>query len=137
MVTILDRLDVLRQHLDHLREIRPRVMDAESLRGDLSLRNNVSHSLLIVCQVVIDVAKELSTRRELLFEDYTEAVQNLATFPEFPSPMVQDLDWLPGLRNKLIYEGGSLDLARVVEALDRLEPVEGFAERVRQIEAAS
>jgi len=41
---------------------------------------------------------------------------------------------LPGFRNVVIHEYVALDLRRVVEALDRLEPVDRFAEIVRSIE---
>jgi uncharacterized protein YutE (UPF0331/DUF86 family) len=42
---------------------------------------------------------------------------------------------LPGFRNVVIHEYVALDLRRVVEALDRLEPVERFIEVVRSIES--
>ena len=53
---LVERLADLRQHLRHLREIAPRVPDAEALRRDLSLHNDVLFSLLVVCQAVIDIA---------------------------------------------------------------------------------
>lgn len=84
MSPIVDRLAELRRHLDHLREIRPRVTSAEALRRDLSLHNDVLFSLLTVCQLVIDLAGELSARRGLRFENYTDAVRSLAAFPERP-----------------------------------------------------
>ena len=85
MSPVIDRLVELRRHLDHLRELRSRITEPEALRGDLSLSNDVLHSLQIICQVVIDVASELSARRGLRFQDYTEAVRNLAAIPEAPS----------------------------------------------------
>jgi hypothetical protein len=46
-VTFLtERLADLRRHVDHLRALRSRVNDAERLRGDLSLHNDVMFSLL-------------------------------------------------------------------------------------------
>jgi hypothetical protein len=46
-VTFLtERLADLRRHVDHLRALRSRVSDAERLRGDLSLHNDVMFSLL-------------------------------------------------------------------------------------------
>jgi uncharacterized protein YutE (UPF0331/DUF86 family) len=91
--------------------------------------------LLAVCQSVIDLASELTVRRSLRFEDYTEAVRNLAALPEFPEALVRDLVPLPGFRNVLIHEYVALDMARVVEALDHLQPIEEFAEIVRRLEA--
>jgi uncharacterized protein YutE (UPF0331/DUF86 family) len=125
MSPIVERLAELRQHLDHLGRIRPRVTSADVLRGDLSLRNDVLHSLQTVCQVVIDVAAELSARRGERFEDYTEAVRNLGRDPRF-SPLVTDLAVLPGFRNVLVHEYVTLDLDRVVQALDGLAPIENF-----------
>jgi uncharacterized protein YutE (UPF0331/DUF86 family) len=137
MSHLVERLTELRRHLAHLREIRPRVLGAEVLRRDLSLHNDVLFSLLTVCQLVIDIAGELSSRRGERFADYTESVRNLAAWAEFPDRMVRELSRLPGFRNVLIHEYVTLDFERVVEALDRLEPVEGFVEIVRRIESGS
>jgi uncharacterized protein YutE (UPF0331/DUF86 family) len=133
---VIDRLAELRKHLDHLYELRPLVTGPEILRDDLSLSNDVLHSLQIICQVVIDIASELSARHKRRFQDYTEAVQNLAAIPGFAPTVVRDLDKLPGFRNVLIHEYVTLDYALVIEALDRLGTVEEFAETVRRIEIA-
>lgn len=136
MSPIIDRLAELRKHLDHLRDLRPRVTSAELLRDDISLSNDVLHSLQIVCQVVIDIASELSARRKLRFQDYTDAVGNLAAIPEFPEKIARDLKKLPGFRNVLIHEYVTLDYTQVIDALDRLHTVEDFAEIVRRIQIA-
>jgi uncharacterized protein YutE (UPF0331/DUF86 family)/predicted nucleotidyltransferase len=127
----VERLTELRTHLDHLAEIRPRVTGVEALRRDLSLRNDVLFSLVTVCQLVIDIAGDLSARRGRRFEDYTEAVRNLSEEPAFSTEVVRELERLPGFRNILVHEYVALDLARVVEALDRA-PVERFLETVRE-----
>jgi uncharacterized protein YutE (UPF0331/DUF86 family) len=123
---LVERLAELQRHLDHLRDLRPRVPGPESLERDLSLHNDVLFSLLTVCQLVIDIAGELSARRGDRFEDYTEAVRNLVRDPRFPAALVEELERLPGFRNVLIHEYVALDMRRVVEALDRLGPVEQF-----------
>ena len=133
MTFLVERLATLRQHLDHLQELRPRVEGPESLERDLSLHNDVLFSLLTVCQLVIDVAGELAARRGDRFEDYTAAVRSLLRDRRFSSDVVSELERLPGFRNILIHEYVALDLARVVEALDRLEPVEQFIATVVQI----
>jgi uncharacterized protein YutE (UPF0331/DUF86 family) len=132
---VIDRLAELRRHLDHLHELRPRIAGPEALRQSISLSNDVLHSLQIVCQVVIDIASELSARRGLRFQDYTEAVRNLAAMPGLSPSVAQDLEKLPGFRNVLIHEYVALDYGRVIEALDRLGAVEELAEAVRRIEA--
>jgi uncharacterized protein YutE (UPF0331/DUF86 family) len=134
-MSLVERLAELRRHLTHLREIQPRVTGTEVLRRDLSLHNDVLFSLLTICQLVIDIAGQLSSRRGLRFEDYTEAVRNLESYPEFSADLVHDLEGLPGFRNVLIHEYVSLDFKRVLEALQRLQAVERFAEIVRGIEA--
>jgi len=103
---LVERLAELRRHLDHLRAIRPRVS-----------------------------GWQLAARRGDRFEDYTEAVRLLARDARFPADLVEQLEPLPGFRNVVVHEYVALDLRRVVEALDRLEPVERFAEVVRSIEA--
>ena len=133
MTYLVERLVELRRHLDHLREIRPRVGGPESLQRDLSLHNDVLFSLLTVCQLVIDVAGELSARRGDRFEDYTEAVRSLAHDGRFSPALVGELERLPGFRNVLIHEYVALDMRRVVEALGRLDPIEQFVGIVREI----
>lgn len=135
MSHLVERLAELRRHLDHLHEIRPQVSGAEELRRNLSLHNDVLFSLLTVCQLVIDIAGELSARRGQRFADYTESVRNLAAWPEFSPQLVRALSRLPGFRNVLIHEYVTLDMERVVEALNHLAPVEEFAEILRRIES--
>jgi uncharacterized protein YutE (UPF0331/DUF86 family) len=126
MTYLVERLAELRRHLDHLREIRPRVLGRESLERDMSLHNDVLFSLLTVCQLVIDIAGDLSSARGDRFEDYTQAVRNLARDARFEPDLVRQLEPLPGFRNVLVHDYVGLDLDRVVEALDTLAPVEAF-----------
>jgi uncharacterized protein YutE (UPF0331/DUF86 family) len=134
MTYLVERLAELRRHLDHLRMLRPRVTGADALARDLSLHNDVLFSLLTVCQLVIDVAGELSARRGDRFEDYTEAIRNLAREDRFPAALVQRLERLPGFRNVVIHEYVALDMERVMDALDELDPVEQFIVIVGRLE---
>lgn len=136
MSRIVERLAELRRHLDHLREIQPRITGSDILRRDLSLHNDVLFSLLTICQLVIDLAGEISSRRGLRFEDYTEAVRNLMSLEEFPPGLIHDLEGLPGFRNVVIHEYVSLDMDRVVAASRKLEAIEDFAEIVRRLVAS-
>lgn len=136
MTFLVERLAELRRHLDHLREIGSRVTDRTSLERNLSLHNDVLFSLLMVAQLVIDLAGELSARRGDRFEDYTEAVRNLARDPRFPGDLVHELERVPGFRNVVIHEYVALDLDRVVDTLGRLDAIERFAAIVRDIEAS-
>lgn len=104
-----------------------------SLDRDLSLHNDVLFSLLMVCQLVIDIAGELSARRGDQFQDYTQAIQNLTRDPRFPIELIRSLERLPGFRNVVIHEYVALDMDRVVEALNDLEPVERFLQIVRHM----
>ncbi len=133
MSRLIERLAELRRHLAHLRALRPRVLGAKQLRADLSLHNDVLFSLMQVCQLVIDMAADLAARRGLRYEDYTASVRSLAMLQEFPPRLVEDLEKLPGFRNILVHEYVSLDYERVIEALDRLAPVEDFANRVADL----
>ncbi len=134
MTYLVERLAELRRHLDHLRELQPRVTGREMLERDLSLHNDVLFSLLMAAQLVIDIAGELSARRGDRFEDYTDAIRNLARDARFPPQLVSALERLPGFRNVLIHEYVALDLNRAVEALNNLEPLEQFFEIVRLVE---
>ena len=131
MTFLIERLAELRRHLDHLREIRPRVADAGTLRRDLSVHNDVLFSLLAVCQLVIDVSGELAASRGDRFESYAEAIRSLSSEERFPAAMVSRLERLAGFRNVLVHEYVGLDFDRVIEALDDLAPIEQFLEIVR------
>ena len=48
---------------------------------------------------------------------------------------MRELERLPGFRNVLIHEYVAVDMARVMEALHRLDPIERFVEIVARIEA--
>ncbi len=137
MTFLTERLAELRRHLEHLRGLRQKVAGPESLQSDLSLHNDVLFSLLMVCQLVIDIAGELSARRGERFENYAEAIRNLARDARFAPPMIRVLERLPGFRNVLVHEYVALDFSRVVKALDELEPIDAFAEAVRRIESES
>lgn len=134
MTYVSERLADLRRHLDHLGSIRPRIAGPETLRRDLSLANDVLHSLLIVSQRVIDLASELSTRRGLRFEDFQGAVRNLAIYEEFPDTLIRRLEPLPELRNQLLYGVTTgPDLERALDLLGRLDGVERFAQGVGRL----
>lgn len=134
MTFLVERLAELRKHLVHLRELRPRVESRESLERDLSLHNDVLFSLLMVSQLVIDIAGELSARKGERFESYGEAIRNLRRDARFDSDALESLERLPGFRNVVVHEYVGLDLDRVVAALDDLGPVESFLRTVVEIE---
>lgn len=125
MSPLAERLAELRRYLDHLRRLRARGVRAEDLRQDLSLRNDVLHSLLMVAQMVIDVAGELSSSAGLAFADYRQAVENLRELG-FPEPLVAQLARLPGFRNVVVHGYLRVDEELVLRALGELEPVEEF-----------
>jgi len=133
---LVDRLGHVARQLDHLQRIRPRVRSVADLEADTGLHNEVMFALFVICQQVIDIAAELSARRGAAVDTYRKAIQNLAQDPRFPPDLVHELERLPGFRNVLVHEYLELDLARAVEALDRLAPVERFVAIVRDIEAA-
>lgn len=134
MTFLVERLAELRRYVDHLEGLRSGVSRA-ALEGDLSLRNDVLFSLLMVAQLVIDIAGELAARRGDRFEDYTDAVRILSRDPQFPPAVVAEVELLPGFRSVLIHEYVTFDVDRAVDALTRLEPVARFADIVRRLEA--
>ena len=52
MTFLVDRLASLREHLDHLEALRPKVEGPQSLQKDLSLHNDVLFSLLTAPELV-------------------------------------------------------------------------------------
>jgi len=134
MTYLIERLVELRRYLDHARKLQPRVPNRFVLEQDLSLHNDVLFTLLSICQLVIDIAGELSARRGDRFEDYTQAVRNLARDPRFPPGLVGSLERIPGFRNVIVHEYVELDLDRVVSALDELGPIEQLLAIAAQIQ---
>ena len=137
MTFLVERLADLRRHVGHLRGLRSRVTVPEDLTRDLSLHNDVLFSLLTVCQLVIDIAGELAARRGDRFDDYVGAIRTLARDERFPGDLVRHLERLPGFRNVLVHEYVALDMARVIDALNDLEPIERFVTIVASIERAN
>jgi uncharacterized protein YutE (UPF0331/DUF86 family) len=135
MTFLVERLAELLKHLDHLERLRPRVRSSADLRADLSLHNDVLFSLLTVCQLVIDIAGELSARDRLGFDNYTAAIRNLEQLG-FGKELVDRLARLPGFRNVLVHEYVGFDLERAVRAVRELEPVRRFAREVAAREKA-
>jgi predicted nucleotidyltransferase len=58
---------------------------------------------------------------------------DVARDPRFPTELVRTLEWLPGFRNIVVHEYIALDMERVVEVLDELEPIERFLQIVRRL----
>jgi hypothetical protein len=75
---LVDRLAQLRRHLRHLQAIAPTIHSGADLAEDQSRGNDVLFSLLMVAQLVVDIAGEMSTRAGKPFADYTQAVRSLA-----------------------------------------------------------
>ena len=134
MTHLIERLVEIDRYVRHLREIRSRVPDRAALERDLSLHNDVLFSLLMICQSVIDVASEMGARGGERFEDYTSAIRALSRRPEFPAAVVQALEPLAGFRNVLVHEYVTVNLDRVIEALERLDDVERFVRIIRDLE---
>lgn len=134
MTHMVDRLGELRGHLDHLRELQGEVESVEDLEDHRSLRNDVLFSLLMVTQLLIDVAGELCSRRMLSFESYSDSVRKLSTYEEFPRELLHKLELLPGFRNAVIHDYIDLDYGKVLDALGDLEPLEEFVRIAARLE---
>jgi uncharacterized protein YutE (UPF0331/DUF86 family) len=99
MTYIVERLAELRRHATHLLDLRAKAREPGALERDLSLHNDVLFSLLMVSQLVIDIAGELSARRGDRFEDDMEAIRTLGRDARFPADLVRQLEPLAGFRN--------------------------------------
>lgn len=137
MTFLAERLSEIQRYLDHLEHLKAQVQDPETLERNLSLRNDVLFSLLMIAQMVIDVCGELSTRANLRFGDYTEAVANLRKVGGFPPDVVETLLRLPGFRNVVVHEYVGIDYRLVIAAIHQLGPVQEFVRLVAQQERAA
>ncbi len=137
MTFLVERLAELQRYVEHARGIRERIAGPAAIESDLSLRNDVLFSLLMIAQLVIDIAGDLSARRGQRFETYREAIRNLARDSHFPPELVSRLELLSGFRNIVVHEYVGIDSQRVLEALDRLDPVAEFVQIVIAIERST
>ena len=76
------------------------------------------------------MAGELSAEKGLRFEDYKGAMRNLLQMELVGPDAVAKLERLPGFRNVLVHEYVELELERVLDALDELQPVAKFCRAV-------
>jgi uncharacterized protein YutE (UPF0331/DUF86 family) len=134
MTFLIERLAQLRRYVEHLRTLGSRGVTAADLRGDLTLCNDVLHSLQTICQLVIDIAGELAARNAQPFETYRDGILALGRDERFPRDLIAMLATMPGFRNAIVHDYVALDLERVIAAMNSLEPVEHFAEIVASIE---
>lgn len=91
-------------------------------------------ALLVVCQSVLDISGELAGRRGIRFQDFTGAVRTLAHIEGFSPALVDSLALLAGFRDILVHEYIEIDYARVIAAVERLEPVDEFIAIVGRLE---
>jgi uncharacterized protein YutE (UPF0331/DUF86 family) len=136
MTFLIERLGELRGHVDHVRELAPRLTDRSVLEADRALRNDVLFSLLMIAQLVIDISSELAARRGERFEDYREAIRTLGRDGRFPADLVAELEQLPGFRNVVVHEYLALNLDRAIDAVRRIEPIERFIAIVAELESS-
>jgi uncharacterized protein YutE (UPF0331/DUF86 family) len=135
MTFLVERLAELERYLAHARALAERVRDAAALEDDLTVRNDVVHSLFLIAQLIIDIAGELASRRGARVENYKQAIRGLVHEPGFPSELVTQLEPLAGFRNIVVHEYIGLDARQVVAALHQLDRVQRFLALVRAREA--
>jgi uncharacterized protein YutE (UPF0331/DUF86 family) len=135
MTFLVERLAELGRYLVHGQMLAGRMRDEAALEHDLTVRNDVVHTLFLIAQLVIDIAGELASRHGARVENYKQAIRGLANVPEFPNELVAQLEPLAGFRNIVVHEYISLDLQQVIAALRQLERVQQFLSFVSAHEA--
>jgi len=108
---------MLRQHVDYLRKLRPRVAGVETLREDPSLCHDVLHSLAVAGHLAGDVALDLASRCGVSMTDRAAALGALAECEGFSPDLIDELASLPTL-DQITEPEDKLD--RALRALDRL-----------------
>lgn len=135
MTFLVERIAKRRRYVEHAERLRGRGVDRRKLAEDLTLRNDVLFTLLTMARLVIDIAGELCARRGVRFDTYREAIRHLSDDPRFPADLAATLERLAGFRNIVVHEYIGIDDAKVVEALNELEPVRRLLELVERSEA--
>ena len=115
---ILERLKEIDTALEELSRYREKSL--EDLRDSLSLRWTVERGLIIVANLVFDVADHILGGHFSIYPDtYEESLRNLKEKKVISRELYQKLKGLGGFRNILVHDYIKIDLSEVHRNLSK------------------
>lgn len=117
----------VQEQVDHLLDVRTDVTGPDSLRQDVSLRNDLLFGLLNLSRAVGELAAEVSDRRDLQYEDAPDALRRIGRLDSVPDHLADRLRPFARLAEEIDGRPSTTDYEPVIAALYELEPVKTFA----------
>lgn len=130
---VASRLAVLRRNVDRLRAIVEH--GSEAFVSDEDLHLKAERCLQLALQAMLDIGTHVvATERLSRPERYEDVVPELAKAGFLPEELAERLEGSAGLRNILVHDYVSLDLARLYETIRQGIPdLEAFAEEISNL----
>jgi uncharacterized protein YutE (UPF0331/DUF86 family) len=128
---VLRKSESIEHHASRLRRMLP--LDAQALRRDESLLNDVCFTVLQAVQACIDLAVHACSHEALgAPETPATAFALLEKSGIIGAPLAARLAGAAGLRNLIVHRYGELDIAKLVEAVSSgLADLDDFAASLR------
>lgn len=128
---LLERLKRLEENVGELYRFRERV-SLEDIRSSKTQEWALRYGLLETIQGIIDIACHIVSRENLGNPaTYAECIALLERNGYIDAPLARKLQGMVGLRNLLIHEYTSIDLAKLYQCLFSLEDFLAFVYRIR------
>ena len=131
MTVIKERLSLLAQHLQVLKDLRKRIESGNELVEDPVLRGSVERYLHLAVEALIDVGFRIcsitGSERPSRYRDVARILKNIGFLSVKGSKLLEE--WI-GLRNILVHAYARIDEEKVFEALNSTEELRAIAEEL-------
>lgn len=117
----------VQEQVDHLLVARNAVTGPDSLRSDVSLRNDLLFGLLNLSRATAEIAAAVSDHKDLPYEDPRDALRRIDRLEAVPGELADRLRPFARLSEEIDGRPSTTDYEPVIDALYELEPVQTFA----------
>lgn len=117
----------VQEQVDHLLDVRTDVTGPDSLRHDVSLRNDLLFGLLNLSRAAGELAADVSDHRGLEYRDGPDALRRIGRLESVPDDLAERLTPFARLAEEIDGRPSTTEYEPVIAALYELEPVQTFA----------
>jgi uncharacterized protein YutE (UPF0331/DUF86 family) len=131
-VVIIERLTLLRDNLDYLKNERVEVRVFQAYSTNVRLKKAVERSLHVAVEACLDIARHLIAREGFRFpQDYQDTFRILAEEHIISQSLLPSLLEMARFRNLIVQDYAKIDDAKVYQILTaRLGDFDAFAEAI-------